>query len=65
MSCHSKCPTNAAETLIGYEPEPLNGCHWYTKDGVIPLYIFEMAYVSRLLKIMPTSSGAQLLLCWQ
>ena len=50
---------------IVYEPEPLNGCHWYTKDGIIPLYIFEMAYVYRLLKIMPTSSGAQLLLCWQ
>jgi len=50
---------------IVYEPEPLNGCHWYTKDGIFPLYIFEMAYVSRLLKIMPTSSGAQLLLCWQ
>ena len=49
--------------LIVYEPEPLNGCHWYTKDGLIPLYI--MAYVSRLLKIMPTSSGAQLLLRWQ
>jgi len=50
---------------IVYEPEPLNGCHWYTKDGLIPLYIFEIAYVSRLLKLMPTSSGAQLLLCWQ